>query len=66
MSLTNAKGNALEPQHIISPELRKAQAKGKVYTKSSKGKKFAEENEMKTLARERHHGLLPGKTKSRK
>ncbi|ODM18496.1 hypothetical protein SI65_06367 [Aspergillus cristatus] len=52
MSLTNAKGIALEPQHIISPELRKAQAKGKISTKSSKGKKFAEENEMKTLARE--------------
>lgn len=51
-SLTNAKGNALEPQSVLSPELRKAQAKEKIAAKSSKGKKIAEVNEMKKLAKE--------------
>lgn len=51
-SLTNAKGNALEPQSVLSPELRKAQPKEKTAAKSSKGKKIAEENEKNKLAKE--------------
>lgn len=50
-SLTNVKGGALEPQLIISPELRKPEPEAKE-TKSSKGMKIANENKANTIMKE--------------